>query len=284
MVSGRAVVRELAAWGLDTSPYREAWTGVQGGCVQGAIDLAREVVSGREAWAGGAAPCEDGDAEMQELLARQSGRPDLLSEMRGLAWSLRVVDLRGLIAFQRRLVLRGAEDGSAELRAGASAECLVRLSFGPPRGVEYSVVEDKGPCEFELVSSNPDLQIRLRPGARGETAFEVYGGSPFFEVAEYRGRWFLRDGYHRAYACLCAGISHLPAVIVRARSLEELGATRPWFFGEDVLFCERPPMVTDFLSGETCLEYERPRLLKRVRVRVEESVVEERASGGNDRG
>ena len=38
-------------------------------------------------------------------LADQISRPDLREEMAGLEWSLGVVDLRLLLAFQRRLVL-----------------------------------------------------------------------------------------------------------------------------------------------------------------------------------
>lgn len=84
-------------------------------------------------------------------------------------------------------------------------------------------------------SHNPDLQLRLEAERGGGCPFAVDGGSPFFEVAEFGGRWFLRDGYHRAYALLRAGVYRMVAV-VRARTMEELGATEPWFFGEEVLF------------------------------------------------
>jgi hypothetical protein len=103
----------------------------------------------------------------------------------------------------------------------------------------------------------------------------LHGGSPFFEVGEFRGRWFLRDGYHRAYHLLRAGVSTMVAVLVRARSLEELGANKPWFFSEEVLFSQRAPRVTDFLSDDLTVTYARPRLTRTIRIRIEESFDEE---------
>jgi hypothetical protein len=91
-------------------------------------------------------------------------------------------------------------------------------------------------------------------------------------VAQYRDRWFLRDGYHRAYDLLRANIFRVPAVIVYARTLDELGATQPWFFNEETLFSATPPRVLDFLDDALVLEYSRPLLVKTVSVTIEESL------------
>jgi hypothetical protein len=125
-----------------------------------------------------------------------------------------------------------------------------------------------------LHSVNPDLQLRVNRQNRrtGGLPLELYGGSPFFEVGEFRGRWFLRDGYHRAYGLLQAGVHRIPAVVIYARTIEELGATEPWFFGESQLFSERPPQVTDFLEDDLVLRYERVALRKVIRIRIEESL------------
>ena len=118
-------------------------------------------------------------------------------------------------------------------------------------------------------------------GFDASSPIAIHAGSPFFEVAQYRERWFLRDGYHRAYSLLRAGVFRLPAVIVQARTLEELGATRPWFFPEEVLFSPTPPRVTDFLDDELVLEYDRIPLIKTLRVTVEEAFVPAVSSGEN---
>jgi len=64
----------------------------------------------------------------------------------------------------------------------------------------------------------------------------------------------------------------MPSVVIRARTLEELGATEPWFFREDQLFSDRPPRVMDFLDERLVLRYERKALRKVIRIRVEESL------------
>ena len=90
------------------------------------------------------------------------------------------------------------------------------------------------------------------------------------EVGYYRGRWFLRDGYHRAYRLLRAGIVEIPAVIVQASTLEELGANQPWFFPEEKFFSRRPPLVTDFLADGLVLRWHRPVRRKVIRVAITE--------------
>ena len=65
---------------------------------------------------------------------------------------------------------------------------------------------------------------------------------------------------------------YIPAVIVHAKTMEELGATRPSFFNEDILFSATPLRVVDFLDDALVLEYNRPLLIKTVSVTIEESL------------
>jgi hypothetical protein len=151
------------------------------------------------------------------------------------------------------------------------------MAIGPQRSTEHRLIHDRSEedrLDIRLHSSNPDLRLRFHPkSSRGELLpLSLYGGSPFFEVAEFRGRWFLRDGYHRAYHLLQAGVDRMPVVVIYARSIEELGATAPWFFNEEQLFSDRPPHVTDFLDDNMILHYERTALRKVIRIHIEESL------------
>ena len=56
--------------------------------------------------------------------------------------------------------------------------------------------------------------------------------------------------------------------------IEEPGATEPWFFGDEQLFSDRPPRITDFLDDGLVLHYERTALHKVIRIRIEESLNE----------
>lgn len=254
-------VRELAAWGFDASPYRPRFDGA--------------VARGMSAFAGDDCLVEVGDEALRALFGEQAGRSDLLEEMQGLDWSLGIVDLRGLIAFQRRVVFDPERPYKVSVEAG-DWRGLFGVAFGPPVAPVYrqSMGADGA---IVIETDNPNLQLR-----RSEGVFALHGGSPFFEVATYRGRWFLRDGYHRAYALLRAGVVHVPAVVVRARTLAELGPVGEWFFAEEILFGERPPLVRDFLDDTLTVEYTRPRMMKTIRVRVEESFVAVVEDAGND--
>jgi len=261
---GQVQVRELVAWGVDDNDYRPQLDA--GAAV---IERARRAVGARDTYAPADPVHTDWPASFADLLGTQIHRSDLQSEMHGLDWSAGVVDLRCLLAFQRRLIF-DEHFPQPEVPASEDWAGLIALAFGPPVPIAYST-RAANTSELVLQSENPNLQIR--PSISGNhVSFDIHGGSPFFEVAEYRGRWFLRDGYHRAYQLLRANIAYFPAVIIHARTLAELGPVQPWFFSEDALFSSHPPRLIDFLDDDLVIEYSRPRLLKTLRVTIEESV------------
>ncbi len=61
-------------------------------------------------------------------------------------------------------------------------------------------------------------------------------------------------------------------MIVRARTIEEVGATQPWFFSEEQLFSAHPPRVVDFLDESLVIRYSRQRLIRTIRIQIEESL------------
>jgi hypothetical protein len=251
-------VRELAAWGFDDYAYR---------CPQ-PHGAPRQPVEPR--------PFEQSDiiladetARLASLLLPHSHRADLLEEMAGLHWSLGVIDLRHVLAFQRRLAFDPALPPT-HIPAAHDWPSLIDLSFGPTKSPACTSIHDAATNTITLESSNPNLH--LRTSSNPAAPLTLHAGGPFFEVASFRNRWLLRDGYHRAYSLLRAGIHAVPAVIVYARTLAELGATQPWFFPEDILFSSHPPRVADFLDDTLVLEYQRPPLVKTIRITIEESL------------
>jgi hypothetical protein len=252
-------VRELAAWGLDQDQYRPA------SCC-GHTGSAEALVSRRTPYEAKSAAVEFSVRGLRDRFAEQELRHDLRFEMAGLDWFLGVVDLRLLLAFQRRIIL-DSEAQEVPVPAADNWKGLMDFCFAKPAPVLCDTV--RGDASVLLRSTNPNLQFRITDDSSLPIA--IHAGSPFFEVALYRKRWFLRDGYHRAFRCLQVGACHLPAVIVRARTLEELGAVHPWFFSEEVLFSARPPRVIDFVDDALVIEYHRSPLIKTVRITVEET-------------
>ena len=251
-------IRELAAWGLDKDEFRSE-------VYHGDPERARAFVARRTPFEATAPLLKSGDCGLQERLAEQESRADLRAEMAGLDWFLGVVDLRVLLAFQRRIVL-DLEAQEAPVPTADDPVGLMDLCFGKPKPVVCDAV--RSDASVLLRSMNPNLHFRITDDSSNPIA--IHSGSPFLEVAQYRDRWFLRDGYHRAFRCLQAGVFHLPAVILRARTLQELGAVHPWFFPEEVLFSSAPPRAIDFLDDALVIEYDRSPLIKTLRITVEE--------------
>jgi hypothetical protein len=276
MSASNVDVRELIGWGFDEYPFRSAMTDFSPEALTNRAKRASEMLAQRDCHADSDALLAEETKSIQHLLALASQRDDLQREYEELDWTLAVVDLRRLLAFQRRLILDPARK-PLELLDQDDWPRLISLAIGTKRSTEHHLVHNRctiDGLDVNLYSSNPDLQFRLDPKKSG-TGFpflSLHGGSPFFEVAKLRGRWFLRDGYHRAYNLLQAGVHRVPAVVIFARTIRELGATEPWFYGEEQLFSDRPPRVTDFLDEELTLSYERTPLRKVIRVRIEESL------------
>ena len=276
MTAAKVIVRELIAWDLDDYPYRDAAAGFGPAELRERTERASAKLAERDLYAGTTALLERETKDIQDLLTVAAQREDLRQEYENLDWTLAVIDLRRLLAFQRRLVF---SSGSKVLVTPERHDWpqLISMAIGSQRSTEHVVIHDLSEddrLEIRLHSSNPDLRLRFHPKtSRGECLpLSLYGGSPFFEVAEFRGRWFLRDGYHRAYHLLQAGVDRVPAVVIYARSIEEVGATAPWFFNEEQLFSDRPPQVTDFLDDNLILRYERTALRKVIRIHIEESL------------
>lgn len=274
MNQSKVDVYELIAWDLDEYPYRSSATKFRDEEIAKRVEQAQQRLARRKCYTSCPALLAEETENIEDLLAIAAQRTGLQEEYEGLDWTLGVVDLRRLLAFQRRLVFRQALDPSPTPKQDDWSE-LISLAMGSQRNTEHRLSWNRSATngvDIKLHSDNPDLQLRVNQqnGRNGHSPLVLYGGSSFFEVAEFRGRWFLRDGYHRAYRLLRAGVHRIPSVVIYSRTIEELGATEPWFFSEAQLFLDRPPQITDFLDDSLILQYERVALRKVIRIRVEE--------------
>lgn len=258
---------ELGAWGFDENPDRDRF--VTAYYLAHVQERAANLNQSRPKWDSISPVVEDATDQLKQRLSRYSTRNDLQMEFEGLEWRLAVVDLRRLLSFQRRLVLP-EHDLLPESIEEFDRQKRLELAFPSPRTSQFT--RRSNATELTLKTENPDFSASLKPSSRDAESFEVAHchGSPFMEVGRYRDHWFLRDGYHRAYRPLRAHVFPVPAVIVEARSLGELGAVEPWFFTEEILFIDRPPLVTDFTSEDLVLRWRRPVRQKVIRVAITE--------------
>ena len=258
---------ELGAWGFDENPDRDRF--VRADDLVDAQERAANLIQSRPKWDSISPVVDDATDQLKHRLSRYSTRNDLQMEFAGLEWKLAVVDVRRLLSFQRRLVLPEKELQPESIE---ESDWQKRLELAFPSSRTSQFTRRSNATELTLKTENPDFSVSLKPSSKDAKSFEVAlcHGSPFMEVARYRDRWFLRDGYHRAYRLLRAHVFAVPAAIVEARSVKELGAVEPWFFSEEVLFGDQPPLVTDFTSEDLVLRWRRPVRRKVIRVVITE--------------
>lgn len=262
----RILVRELIGWDLDPDPNRVEIDRLDLLAWQAQKELWKRPPYLQES------PLVDSSSkEWEAFFTQLAPIVQASGEFDGMQWSLGVVDLKKLLAFQRRLCFDLPED---EVKLDlARVEDL--LEYVLPRSPKESPYTVQSFGEYvEVRSPNPNFRITFAESAeRHPTSlpFHVSFGSPYIEVGEYGGRWFLRDGYHRAYRLLQQKIDIVPAVIVHTQTLEELGAAQPWFFSEEILFSDYPPRVLDYLNPKLLVEYERDAREKVIRVFMRES-------------
>ncbi len=262
-------VRELAAWGYDPQPGRGLLDSEQ--LEYAAHEAQRRLVVRQPYEADSPVSVEECGFPPCALAERSKTVADS-GEFDALNWRLAIVDLRRLIAFQRRVGF-ASSDG---LHTGQMKSWRNLLDLALPTNCAsashvFSAAQDGKSLTIRTLS--PNLAVRFaREAGSGLDSVRLVAqvGSPFVEVASYRGRWFLRDGYHRSFLLLKQGIFHLPAVVVSAETLAELGAIGQRFFAEDVLFSARPPMVTDFLDDNMVVRFSRPRAEKVVQISIQE--------------
>lgn len=209
-------------------------------------------------------------------------RPDALQAFAIHDWAVAAIDLTVPIISYQSLV---HTDDAVQRVAGIDLDdpqALFNACLPEQEKVALPGGFDPSQNAFTISSLNPNLRIasfELVDAAQSGgltkriAGFTLSLGSSHVQVAEYRGRWMIRDGYHRLCGLIASGASVVPCIHIKARTFEETGAGRPGFFGYEALYSDRPPQLADFLDDKLSLEVSTPAVRKVVRIRAEEFVV-----------
>ena len=95
-------------------------------------------------------------------------------------------------------------------------------------------------------------------------------GTSYMQVAEYDGRTFLRDGYHRAVGLLQNGITQVPCVYIEATSFEQVGADPASMLSHETLYGQRPPYLKDFIADLVSVDALQPSTRRVIHLRASE--------------
>ena len=226
--------------------------------------------------------------DLQTLSAQFCQRPDVVAAMQGLDWSVGIADLREVLSFQK---IVNEEQALERANSVNLLDPQSLFSFCLPESGSETILHgalDLDQRGITLSSLNPNLRVGTQlgadvtlaavPGGAGRKekliGFTINFGANFIQIAEYKERWFVRDGYHRTFGLLRRGVHQIPCIFIKARNFQELGASNPGFFPYEALFGDRPPFLTDFLDDRLSVSVSQKAVRKIVRISAEEFVVE----------
>jgi hypothetical protein len=164
----------------------------------------------------------------------------------------------------------------AELRRQLEARCeaVARRPDFQPSGVILS--EDREPLDTQapesadvefnldpdrrgitLVSPNPNLRLTGLRHQTGAVVIKFGIPSGYLAVARFRGRHYLRNGYHRVAGLVRAGVTTVPAVVTEVEAFENMVMGGGGFGGE-VVGWRVPPVMTDFWDETVSIDSAHP--------------------------
>jgi len=220
----------------------------------------------------------------QRHLKAIAARPEIQLAFAPHSWQLGIVDLSVPILTYQSIVQ--IED-AVERVAGVGRndwDALMELCLPAPKEMQFEGGYEPAQNAFTISSMNPNLRVMSFevvdvqvpgpiPAQKKVFGFTFGLGSSYVQFVEYQNRWMVRDGHHRLYGLMKAGIQTVPAVLIRAKNFEETGAGRPGFFGHEQLFGPRPPQIRDFMTDDLSAEVDVRAVRKIVRLRAEEFAI-----------
>ncbi len=168
-------------------------------------------------------------------------------------WDVALVDLRRVCGFQPIVF----SDQAAERVHGIDGDDLAAIAavaLPLSSSVELPIQFDQVRQAWMVSSANPNLRI-AGPAGPIQTpqqvpvlGFGVTVSASFMQVVRYRNRYFLRDGYHRAFGFLSRGIAAVPAFIRDMTAFEEMVPDPRVMLPQDSYRGPRPPVIADYLD------------------------------------
>ena len=189
------------------------------------------------------------------------------SQILATAGDLRIVDLTRVCAAQPHILV---EDAVRRVDGIAAADlvAIAKLTLPLPAREPIPVTFDPYKNAWLLGSPNPNLRVvghfssSVGPGFMG-FGFAVAQQKSYMQVAGVNGRFFLRDGYHRAFGLLRSGITRAPALVKEFGTLEEVQLPQG-MLPHSAFLGERPPTLQDYLDDAVAVDTHVPATTKMV--------------------
>lgn len=200
-------------------------------------------------------PTDDEIQRYKDEFQRSKYFQEVFGSIPNHLWSIKLVPIESLVAFQPLVTTTAhreiptSEDGLLEI-----------LKYCLPYNVKnYLMVNQRvrpnNSANVQLVSRSPNVNLMApeigniedRPEGNISVTFDIKTRPNFVQVAHYRNRYILKNGYHRSYQLLLSGEDYIPAIVREVNNFKDTGAGAGWF-NSDFLMGPRPPLVSDFLT------------------------------------
>ncbi len=188
-------------------------------------------------------------------------------------WTVRLIDLTKVCAVQPNIFTDHAE-ARVEGTVADDLSSLAWVTLPLPGQIQLPTQFDPTKMTWMFSSPNPNLRVLgqfsapLEEGLLG-FGFVVGVSQSFLQVAKFRGRWLLRDGYHRAFGLLSRGISIVPAFVREFEPFQELGLP-PGMLPPAAYLGDRPPVLSDYLDDSVAASVSLPAFQKMIVVQAME--------------
>jgi hypothetical protein len=192
-------------------------------------------------------------------------------------WEVALVDLPRVCGFQPNVFVdhatqRVSDVDPAEARSIAS----VTLPLGTSGELTHQF--DQQRQAFIISSANPNVRVIGAvggpvPGGLPGTVmlgFQISMMASYVQVAAIHGRYFLRDGYHRALGLIARGVRYAPVFIRHDIAYDQLVTAPAGMLRYEAYMGDRPPFLRDYLDDTVSCEARLPAAHKIVLVQASE--------------
>jgi hypothetical protein len=142
----------------------------------------------------------------------------------------------------------------------------ITMPVPPAHPLPLPAIFDESRKAHVISSQNPNLRVMVNlQGMQVDVngmkmpafGFGIALAPSFLCVAKLKGRYFLRDGYHRAYGLLRRGITHVPALVREFPSIESVQLPAG-MLPQDAFLGDRPALLPDYLNDDVSVDTSAP--------------------------
>jgi hypothetical protein len=193
--------------------------------------------------------------ELQEYLTTFQSQ-DAFKPFATEKWLPKIADLRKVCALQPVVFWDHAEERATSANPQEMLS-VAKITLPIPDRAEIPLQYEPTRNTWMITSRNPNLKIvgNFSAPIQGFTGcgFLIAVNASFVQVVLHRGRYLLRDGYHRSLGLLARGITKVPVLYREFSDYEELGLPAGMLEGQSYLG-ERPPLLEDYLNNDVASE------------------------------